>query len=112
MRQGDYYLHFKGNEYYFCGVALPLSEFTGKKSELMKINLAYDAHTPDGEEIIRVQLFVYHGMMLIDRETPHVVYQAQKDYDTDKVWVREVDDFFGYKDDNGKLIKRFTMLNK
>ncbi|BBU38943.1 hypothetical protein NSQ61_09265 [Aeribacillus sp. FSL K6-1121] len=28
---------------------------------------------------------------------------------TDKVWAREVDDFFGYKEKDGRYIKRFAL---
>ncbi|WP_416493590.1 hypothetical protein [Bacillus mycoides] len=37
-----------------------------------------------------------------------MVYQSEDDYNTDKVWVREVDEFFGMvKDKQGKLVRRF-----
>lgn len=112
MKNGDFYYHFKqGNEYFFDCIALPLNEFRGNRSLLEKSNLAFDAHTPDGEEPRRVQLYWYQGVTFIDRDVAHVVYQAEKDYDTDNVWVRKPDDFFGYvknpKDPNGDWIKRF-----
>jgi hypothetical protein len=110
MKIGDFYTHFKeGTEYYFYGIALPKIEYTSITNlHLKEINLAFDAHTPKGEEVRRVQLYCINGIMLIDRETPHVVYQSEHNYDTDDVWVREVDDFFGYKVINGIYIKRFT----
>ncbi len=110
MKNGDFYLHFKQNEYFYCGIALPLSEYAGSKAELKEINLAYDAHTPDGQEVSHVQLFNHDGIMLIDRETPHVIYQSKVDYDTEKVWAREVENFFGYKEQENKLVKRYTLI--
>lgn len=104
-------MHFKQKEYYYCGIALPLSEFIGRKEELTKFIFAYDANTPDGEEVARFQLYVHKGIMLVDKETPHVVYQSEVDYNSEKVWIREVEDFFGYKQkENGELVKRFTLI--
>lgn len=109
MKHGDFYQHFKGTEYFFCGIALPISEFTGKKTLLEETQMALDAHTPHGEEVQEVKLFDCNGIMLIDRDTPHVIYQSEKDYDTDRVWAREVNDFFGFKSFvDGSFIKRFS----
>ena len=111
MKNGDLYRHFRtGNEYYFIGIAQPLNEFAGRKIELNEINLAYDAHTPKNEDVRRVQLYNHKGLMLIDRENPHVVYQSEHDYNTDKVWVREVEEFFDFKEENGIWEKRFKRL--
>ena len=111
MKNGDFYKHWKkGNEYFFCGIALPLNEYRGKKDRLEELDDAQDAHTPENEEIQTIKLYMVDGIMLIDRETPHVIYQAEKDYETNKVWAREVDDFFGYKNDNGTLKKKFGLM--
>lgn len=106
MKFGDIYLHFKQNEYVFSCIALPLSEYKGSKSDLRPINLAYDAHSEKGKEPKRVQLYDYEGITFIGRDTPHVVYQDEK------VWVREVDDFFAHTEKDGKWVKRFTKIEK
>jgi hypothetical protein len=41
-----------------------------------------------------------------------VVYQGFYDSEFGKnpIWTRELNDFLGYKEDNGKKIKRFTLI--
>lgn len=111
MKHGNFYKHFrKGTEYCFCTIALPLKEFSGRESQLEAIGVSHDAHTPDGEPVREIQLYNLFGITLIDRETPHVIYQSEHDYNTEKVWAREVDDFFGYKKmEDGSLVKRFVL---
>jgi hypothetical protein len=101
MKKGDFYTHFKGGEYYFDCIALPLEEReSGEKIQTAR----YHDDTRD------VDLYVENGVTFIDAEVPHVIYQAEKDYDTNKVWAREVDDFFGYKHLTGSHFqKRFTL---
>lgn len=112
MKNGDFYKHYKQKDYKFCSIALPVSEFTGASIELEGNGVAQDAHTPEGEKIQEAQLYYHKGVVFIDREKPHVVYQAEVDYGTDKVWVREVDEFFGMqKLYSGELVKRFVMLD-
>lgn len=114
MRYGQLYQHYKQKEYFFCGIALPIREYTGSDMDLALANLAYDAHTPeDEEEIGRLQLYVHEGAYYIDRDVYHVIYQSKDDYETDKVWVREVEEFFGMVDlPTGNKVKRFTQLDK
>lgn len=111
MKQGDFYRHFRKNtEYCFCGIALPITEFAGKESQLEKINPAQDADTPKGEPIREIQLYNFFGLMVIDSDVPHVIYQSEHDYNTDLVWGRKVDDFFGYKKvEDDSLVKRFVL---
>mgnify|MGYP001125179291 CR=1 FL=1 len=109
MRKGDVYVHFKGGEYLFDGIALPITEFVGNKHELKPVCIAHDAHTPKGENIKQVQLYEFNGLMLVDRETAHVVYQVKIGNKKDNFWIREIDDFFGYKEvEKDEYIKRFT----
>lgn len=106
MKRGDLYHHFKGNDYHFNGIATPLSEFTGEQTELKEVTIAYDAHTPDGEEIREVQLYTYKGLWMVDRDVPHCMYERVSELN--KIWIRQPDDFFGYKEKEGQLIRRFT----
>ena len=110
MKQGEFYHHFrKGTEYCFRSIALPLNEFRGNKDDLVKVNPAQDAHTPSGEPVREIQLYDYQGVTFIERDMPHVIYQSEEDYDTDDVWAREVEDFYGYKKmDDGTMVKRFV----
>lgn len=110
MKQGDLYNHFReGTEYHFCSMAVPITDFKGRESELEEAGVAFDADTPKGEEPREIKLYNLHGITIIDKDTPHVIYQSEKDYETKKVWGRKADDFFGYKkQDNGTLVKRFV----
>ncbi|MDX5853526.1 hypothetical protein SIM22_05185 [Bacillus cereus group sp. BfR-BA-01363] len=113
MKNGDLYKHYKQKEYCFRCIALPVSEFTGDFVDLRENLFAQDAHTPDGEAIREVRLYFYKGVVFIDREKPHVIYQAEVDYGTDKIWAREVDEFFGMqKLPSGELVKRFVNVGK
>ncbi|HDR7922300.1 hypothetical protein [Bacillus paranthracis] len=112
MKKGDLYKHYKEKEYCFCNIALPVKEFRGDFVKLEDNLVAQDAHTPEGEMIQEAQLYYHKGVVFIDREKPHVIYQAEVDYGTDKVWAREVDEFFGMqKLPSGELVKRFVMLS-
>ncbi|MEK4781096.1 hypothetical protein NST86_33550 [Bacillus sp. FSL L8-0199] len=114
MKYNTFYQHYRNEkEYFFDSIAIPISEFTGNKHDLTLANLAYDADTPEGAEVKRVQLYVHKGATYIDRDVYHVIYQSEDDYDTEKVWVRNVEDFFGMVDlPIGNKVKRFTRLNK
>lgn len=72
------------------------------------MNLIHQAvYHGDGKAI---KLYESGGVTFIDSEVPHVIYQAEKDYGTELVYAREVDDFFGYKEEaDGKLVKRFKL---
>ncbi|MEH6949155.1 hypothetical protein V7068_19210 [Bacillus sp. JJ634] len=108
MKRGDFYRHLNGEEYYFCCIALPINETTLHLTSNQK---ACDAHTPTGEEIQMIDLYHANGVTFINRDEPHVIYQSEKDYDTNKVWARKVDNFFGYKiKELGQMEKRFTHI--
>jgi hypothetical protein len=99
MRNGDFYTHFKkGTEYFFDCIALPVGDVINQRN-LTKNGVALDAHTPDDvPEPQELQLFTsLEGVTFISAPDPHVIYQSEEDYNTDKVWARRVDDFFGYK---------------
>lgn len=118
MKSGDFYRHWKDKEYYFCGIALPIGETMYEREEdgsprsLESNQVALDAHTPKEQEPKEIKLYNVKGITLIDSEYPHVIYQAEEDYETDKVWARRVDDFFDYVEDHGELEKRFELINK
>lgn len=111
MINGDLYTHY-GNkkEYFFDAIALPIAEFWGKRTELEDIGVALDARTPKGEPIQEIKLFYYKGVKFVEDKVPMAIYQSEDDYNTDKVWVRDVSEFFGYVKENGKLVKRFEKM--
>lgn len=114
MRNGDFYQHYKGGEYFFEGIALPVDEVQDKRG-LEKAGVAWDAHTPDDVEYPQeLQLFMSkEGVLFISAPYPHVIYQAEKDYNTEKVWARKVDDFFSMVNITPfQSQKRFTLKEK
>lgn len=107
MKTGDFYTHYKGGEYFFDCIALPigLNQFNKYK---MKQYLTQTAR--HHENTYDLNLYLINGVTFVESENPHVIYQAEKDYDTNKVWAREVDDFFGYKNLTGShYVKRFSL---
>lgn len=103
MKYGDYYNHYKGVEYWFQCIALPLNEATDKRK--LEENGVARYHENDRD----IALYFNNGTWYVDDDVPHVIYQSEQDYDTEKVWAREVDDFFGYKIEAGHPIKRFEL---
>lgn len=110
MRNGDFYSHFKkGTEYYFDCIALPVDDVLTQRN-LTKNGVALDAHTPDNVEVQELQLFTSpEGVTFISAPDPHVIYQSEEDYNTDKVWARRVDDFFAMANETQK---RFTLKER
>lgn len=109
MKHGDIYKHFKGGEYWFDCIALPLRDRKLSQRFLMLMpnvgTARYHENTHD------LDLYIYDGITFIDSDLPHVIYQAEKDYNTTKVWAREVNDFFGYKEDQyGYLRQKFRRM--
>lgn len=107
MKHGDIYDHFKGGEYFFDSIALPKDDLNIKYDIRRDMRSTQRATYHDGTR--EVKLYSYGGIPFIDASVPHVIYQAKADYETDKVYARPVDDFFGYKTQpNGQQTKRFT----
>lgn len=103
MRNGDFYKHYKGNEYFFDSIALPLPD-TMKNKAKQNGKARYHENTHD------VDLYFYEGVTYIDADVPHVIYQAEVDYDTTFVYAREIDDFFEHKQlKDGQYVKRFIL---
>ncbi|MEH7186494.1 hypothetical protein [Bacillus toyonensis] len=101
-------MHYKQKKYYYYGIVLPLKQFRGRMSTVQATTLVYDAHTPEGEGIQQVQLYIHEGINFINRETPHVIYQSEDN----EFWAREVDDFFGIVNvTTQKVVKRFEKIN-
>lgn len=108
MKYGDNYKHFKGGEYIFEGIALPLR--TGNLSQETIKNMTYQGKVRYHENSHDIDLYSIDGAFFIDSELPHVVYVALKTNGI--VWAREVDDFFGYKQkENGELVKKFSLMS-
>lgn len=107
MKCGDFYRHYNGEEYYFCCIALPIEDTT---LNITSNQQAYDAHTSSDNEIQMIDLYHANGVTFIDRDEPHVIYQSEKDYDTNKVWAGKVDYFFDYIGESGQMEKRFTRI--
>lgn len=109
MKYGDEYLHFKNNRYRFLGIALPMRGHNF--SEETKRVMAFEGTVKYHENTHDIKLYSIDGAYFIDADVPHVIYQSEKDYETDNAWAREVDDFFGYKlDPHGNFVRRFARL--
>lgn len=104
VKNGDFYKHYKGGEYFFDCIALPINDrnlFINGMAKTDKARYHEDTHD--------LELYTIDGVTFINSDIPHVIYQAEKDYDTNFVYAREVDDFFGYKTEGTTLYKRFVL---
>jgi hypothetical protein len=108
VKYGDKYLHFKGGEYFFQGIALPLKE--GNLSHRTVKSMTYRGTVRYHENTHNIELYAIDGAMFIDSALPHVIYQSEKDYNTDKCWAREVDDFFGVKWTDDEVLTKFMLI--
>ncbi|MFV0915268.1 DUF1653 domain-containing protein, partial [Enterococcus faecium] len=68
---------------------------------------------PKGQGINKVQMFYHKGVTFIDKDKPHVIYQSEDDYNTENVWAREVENFFGMVNVTPrKTVRRFIKIKK
>lgn len=105
MKQGERYLHFKGNHYIYMGIALPLVISSRSLNELFKQAILAD----DGKTIIPI--YEENGVWFTPLDEPVVLYYNEEL--PNKWWARKVDDFFGYKEhDDGRLEKRFVRITE
>jgi hypothetical protein len=107
MKNGDFYKHYKGGEYFFDCIALPLEVSPFSKIAKEEKHTQTARHHENTQDL---DLYLINGVTFIKSDVPHVIYQSEKDYNTNFVFAREVDDFFGYKHIIGShYIKRFTL---
>jgi hypothetical protein len=104
LRFGDYYKHFKGGEYLFQYITYPI-DMSHTIGELNYVLTAKHADNPEEE----VKIFEKDGVFFSDRYHYMVLYKRISD---NSLWVRRVDDFFGYKKhEDGSLEKRFVLMD-
>lgn len=102
MKNGDIYTHYKGNDYKFIRIALPMKDDLLDTKELVKFStVRYHENNKDFDVYTAT-----NGSIFIDSDVPFVIYKSLVDY---KIWAREVDDFFTYINKNGSFIKRFKL---
>lgn len=106
MKRGDIYKHFRGERYVFICIAIPMKDEFIRTTNLFPF---FDARYHEDKH--NIELYTSSdGVVYINSEVPHVVYHSQKDSKMEKPWVREVDDYFGYKENkDGHLVKRFSL---
>lgn len=106
MNVSDKYVHFKGGKYIFKCIAVPLIE-----THILEMAPETSVHFAKHEgELKEVRLYDVMGITVVDWHEPLVIYQSTEDFYRLNYWARPVDDFFGYKEVNGSLVKRFTKV--
>lgn len=103
MNKGDKYKHYKGDNYIFNGIALPLKEYAGCLD-----TIHYNEWVRHHED--KYDLVLYsceNGIQVIYAKVPHVIYQSQKD---DKLWAIELDSFFGFTETEKGVEKQFSLV--
>lgn len=112
MKCGDIYKHFKGGEYTFLGISIPLQDNAigfnkGNLLESGKAKLESTLNDIPLYDYFGLQSSGGAGLIFTDSDIPYVIYQSHKD---ELIWARPVDDFFGYKEKaNDELVKRFSL---
>lgn len=112
MKHGDFYKHLDGQEYVFNCIALPFQDPNLSKRDRERMLHTHDARLHDKVEWLNV--YESGGATFIDSDVPHVLYQKKKDFedDTDFVYAREVDNFFGQTLEGKPLRKTIDLLTK
>lgn len=110
MKNGDLYKHLDGQEYVFNCIALPFKDPDLSKRDKERMLHTHDARLHDKVEWLNV--YQSGGATFIDSDVPHVLYQSKKDFedDTDFVYAREVDNFFGQENKGSGMFKRFELI--
>ncbi|MEX3625447.1 hypothetical protein [Viridibacillus arvi] len=105
MKKNELYKHFNGELYKFQCIALPLIEPQLPLELRQQMN--FIENVTFHENTHEIALFEYKGIYFIESTIPHVIYiNVEKQLK----WARPVDDFFGYKEKEGKWIKRFSHI--
>lgn len=107
MRKGDIYRHFKGNDYVFLGISVPMFDIDDDyiKSKLKPLYKSFYSELPERE----INVYHYKGILVANTECPMVLYH-RKNEDRETIWARPVDLFYGEKHfEDGSSIKRFTL---
>lgn len=103
MRFKDRYKHYKGGEYLFQYICYPMS-MSHCAGSLEFVITAKNANTDPLED---VRIYHKDGVYFADCKDYVVLYKRISDQ---SVWVREVDDFFGYKEhEDERMEKRFVL---
>lgn len=118
MIEGFEYKHYKGGTYEVIGIALPYSRAAVEDFEMGEPYQVYDALTPDGMDLIEMNVWEKNSVMIADSELPQVIYRSFEDCDNERaygdIWARAVNNFFSYipilDDFEVKLIPRFTFF--
>ena len=101
MNTGDIYQHFKGDRYRFDSIALPFEMAKGKG-----LFVRYVRYHDDSKN---VAVYEDDGLLYVEMDEAAVLYHKDS---TKKVpvWAREISDFFGYKELDAGLIRRFLRV--
>ncbi|MFF2531358.1 hypothetical protein ACFVS2_20860 [Brevibacillus sp. NPDC058079] len=103
MRMGNQYKHFKGGQYLFQYICYPI-DMSKTMEEATYVLTAKHADTQE-----EVKIFEKNGVYFTDCCLYMVLYKRISDA---SLWVRQVDDFFGYKEhEDGRFEKRFVLQN-
>lgn len=106
MEQQFIFKHYKGAEYQQLGIALPLRNSTLPLALMEQLEEDFDSPRYH-ENTHDVLLKRFDGRFFIDSEVPCVIYES---VETGKKWAREVDDFYGFtQNEEGQWVKRFEL---
>lgn len=105
MKKGSVYRHYKGGIYTYMGIVVPKTD-NHMHAKVTSHNLDAIHTTTDKDlDITRAR---FTRAYLADIEEPGVLYKSTKD---GQLWVRPVDEFFGWVLEDGyPSIQRFKLV--
>ncbi|MGF7535348.1 hypothetical protein AAGG74_16990 [Bacillus mexicanus] len=112
MNKGDLYKHYKCGLYEFIGISIPLKDslININATNLKKTKIAKFEENLEDTYLYEIKGISNQpsnsGLIVTDTDIPYVVYKSK---DTNIIWLRRADDFFGFtKNQYNVLVKRFT----
>jgi len=104
MKKGDVYRHYKGGIYTYMGIAVPQTE---NHDQADITGYALTAKHTETAQIVNITRALFTRACISDLDHPTVLYKDTKD---GQLWVRPVDEFFGWVLEDGyPSIQRFKL---
>jgi hypothetical protein len=105
MKKGNVYRHYKGGIYTYMGIAVPQTE-NHDQADITGYTLI--AKHTETEKIVNITRALFTRACISDLDHPTVLYKDTKD---GQLWVRPVDEFFGWVLEDGyPTIQRFKLV--
>lgn len=115
VKKADKYKHFKGAIYEYVGLSIPL---LAEGCQIKADDLIVIGEAKEESTLSMIKLYDFareekgSGLLFTESDIPYVIYRHVGEKEAGSyngLWARRVDDFHGYKEDNGTFVKRFVL---